>query len=197
MNDFWNNRSRPMGSILKMKPGTTTEPTATPPPPSTGSSSQMKIKAVGPAPTPASPPPPPPSAPKSELRSAVKLNFDHDIACGVYAGVFEYPAMTVSVNAVEFTHPLTNRTERTEHWLRTNDMLAILIRELEKAKLELTNATVRPDTPPNQRAQLIKQREEAVRRTSDLREQIACLLLSRRAYMKAEEQGITILVKPS
>jgi hypothetical protein len=153
------------------------------PPPKAASASSTTV---------AAPTPPP----KSSGMNQAALKFDHDIACGVLVGAFDIPGMIATVEIVERTDPATKKTERTQEWLRTNDMLAILTRSYGAEKAKLSGLAIPSTASAQLRGQLTKERDEITRRLNDLREQIVCLLHSRRAYHKAKENGITILVEP-
>jgi hypothetical protein len=126
--------------------------------------------------------------------SRAALKFDHDLACGVMVGAFEIPGMVVTIDTVEHVDPNTKRAERTSEWLRTNDMLAILTRTYGMEQQKLSQFPTSPMVGMQSKNQQMKDREEVNRRLNELREQIVCLLHSRRAYHKAKEHGITVLI---
>lgn len=123
-----------------------------------------------------------------------KTKFDHDIACGVVVGAFEVPGWVATLELVEVTDPTTGRVERFENWLRPNDMLAILTREFGKARQKASAVIIKPDAPPQMRAQLTKERDEWTRRQNEMREQVVCLLQTRHVYVRAKELGIKELI---
>jgi hypothetical protein len=189
VNNFWNNRNRPSGPLFAKKTATDTpQPSGTMAKPST-----TRTPAVSTA----------PSAGEKvsvaklsgvQMSASGKMRFDHDIACGAFVGAFEVPGWNLSLEVLEITDPTSGRVERCEGWLRPNDMLAILTREFGKARLKASAIEIRPDAPPQQRAQLTKERDEWTRRTNEMRDQVICLLQSRHAYVKAGELGLRVLI---
>lgn len=188
VNNFWNNRNRPSGPLFSKKGAGTTDTPA--PSGSLGKPSTTRTPAVGPA-----------SASNAKLSgvqrsSSGRMKFDHDIACGVFVGAFEVPGWVISLDVLEITDPTSGRVERCENWLRPNDMLAILTREFGKSRIKASSVEIRPDTPPQQRTQLMKERDDWTRRTNEMRDQVVCLLQSRHAYVKAGELGLKVLIPP-
>ncbi len=173
MKNFWangNNRSN-SESVFGKKSGlsTPTPPTAGAPLPKTSSSSRMAgLSSRTPAPI---------------VSPLTKIRFDHDFACGVFVGAFAIPSMVVTLEVVEITDPVLKKVDRTDNWLNTNDMLAILTREYGKAQQKLAAATGAA-------------RDEATRRVTEVRDQVVCVLHSRRAYHRAKDAGIRILLEP-
>lgn len=123
-----------------------------------------------------------------------KTRFDHDIACGVFVGAFDVPGWIASLEVVEITDPTSGRIERIDNWLRPNDMLAILTKEYGKARQKASVVVVDMNTAPHLRAQQAKEREEWMRRQSEMRDQVVCLLQSRHVYVRAKELGIKELI---
>ncbi|QEL14191.1 hypothetical protein [Limnoglobus roseus] len=176
MKNFWaNGNSNPTsGSLFNKKSSISpaaTPPGTTTPPPKAASSARMPGLSLS-TPAPLDP-------------TSVKVPFDHDYACGVFVGAFAIPTMTVTLDVVEVTDPTTKRVERTENWLRTNDMLAILTREYGKAQQKLAAL------PPG----AAKDRDDATRRLTEVRDQVVCVLHSRRAYHRVKEAGIRVLIE--
>ena len=186
MNNFWNNRSQPAGPLFGKKSGVTAQT----PPPSSGTASAGKPSASNSSSTSRS------SAAKSAASGVggVRVKFDHDIACGVYVGAFDVPAWVASLEVVELTDPQTGRVERVDNWLRPNDMLAILTREFGRARQKASAVVIKPDAPPQQRAQQTKERDEWTRRVTEMREQVVCLLQTRHVYVWVRELGIKELI---
>lgn len=139
---------------------------------------------------------PPPGKNVTLSDATPKAKFDHDFACGVFVGAFDIPGMSVTVDVVEITDPTTKRVERTENWLRTNDMLAILTREYDKAQKRLFGLPKPPPPPPGRPAPpASKDWEDANRRLTEVRDQVVCVLHSRRAYHRVKEAGIRVLIE--
>ena len=185
MNNFWNNRSRPNGPLFAKKTATETVP----PSGTTAKPATTRAPAVT----------APPTASSAKLSgvhisSSGKMRFDHDIACGVFIGAFNVPGWVITLDCLEITDPTSSRVERCENWLRPNDMLAILTREYGKSRQKASAVEIRPDAPPQLRAQLTKERDEWTRRANEMRDQVVCLLQSRHAYVKAGELGLQILI---
>lgn len=186
MNNFWNNRSQPAGPLFGKKGGVSAQ---TPPPAPSGTASAAKSSATNLSSSRS-------SAAKSESSGIAgpRLKFDHDIACGVFVGAFDVPAWVASLEVIELTDPSTGRVERIDNWLRPNDMLAILTKEFGKARQKASAVVIKPDAPPQQRAQQAKERDEWTRRVNEMREQVVCLLQTRHVYVRAKELGIKELI---
>ncbi len=185
MNNIWNNRNRPSGPLFAKKGATTDTPA---PSGAVAKPSTARTPAVGAA--------PPAGAKLSgvQLSASGKMRFDHDIACGVFVGAFDVPGWVISLDVLEITDPTSGRVERCEGWLRPNDMLAILTREYGKSRQKASAVAIAPDAAPQLRAQLTKERDEANRRATEMRDQVVCLLQSRHAYVKAGELGLKVLI---
>ncbi len=124
----------------------------------------------------------------------VRMKFDHDIACGVNVGAFDVPAWVASLEVVDVTDPSTGRVERIDNWLRPNGMLAILTKEFDRSRQKASAVVIKPDAPPQLRAQQPKERDEWNRRVTEMRNQVVCLLQTRHVYVRAKELGIKELI---
>lgn len=188
MNNIWNNRNRSPGPLFGKKSGVTAQ---TPPPSSSGtlpagktslsqSTSSLSRSSAG----------------KMDSSGVIgtRMKFDHDIACGVYVGAFDVPAWVASLEVIELTDPSTGRVERIDNWLRPNDMLAILTKEFGRARQKASAVVIKPDAPPQQRAQQTKERDEWTRRQNEMRDQVVCLLQTRQVYTRVKELGIKELI---
>lgn len=207
MKNFWSNNNSPTsGSLFGKK--SSVSPAATPPPaappatapgakassiaPGAKSSSmgRMSSSSLSAAAT------PPPGKNATLSDTGARAKFDHDYACGVFVGAFDIPGMSVTVDVVEITDPGTKRVERTENWLKTNDMLAILTREFDKAQKRLFSIPKPPPPQPGRPAPPVnKDWEDANRRVTEVRDQVVCVLHSRRAYHRVKEAGIRVLIE--
>ncbi len=195
MNNFWNRSNKTNGPLFGKS-----DPPAPPPPPPPSAATPPPTKTPGSNPglkstvSNLSAKSSPKLTPITESGVVRAAGFDHDLACGVFVGAFDIPNLGVSVDAVEVTDPVSRRTVRLENWLRTNDMLAILTREYDKARKRLESLPPPPPPAPGRPA-ASKDYQDAERRVTEVRDQVVCLLHSRRAYHRAKEAGIRILIE--
>lgn len=158
-----------------------------------------------PAPLPTAPTPAATSVPQPQMSRSGRVPqpvpadgpIDHDIACGVLAGIFDAGPHTVLPDTLTVVNP-TDRSQKVyRDWVRPNDVIGALTRMYLAAKVSLDTAPVLPaNAPPGQRTQQQLARDEAVARHQELKKQIYDVLRFRDALERAQRKGFRLLFTP-
>lgn len=136
-----------------------------------------------------------PTLPSFSKPGAVAL-IEHDIACGILAGVFDTGSYSVTMETITQVDAATRAQTVQKDWLRPNDIVGALTRMFLAARQALSEMPAQAGVLAAQRTQQMKARDEAAARHQELKRQIYDVLRFRDVLERAEKSGFRLIYSP-